>query len=152
MKKRKWSGRTSGANIPNVSVYLCAKCQSWHDGKKPTQCRACGWMEFQFFHSKAEAKRYGELMLEQSYKFITALECQPRFNLHGVRFKRDGNKIGLEHDSITKIGAYVGDFSYIRDGQRIIEDVKGGADTDLSVWKRKHAEAEHGVKITIVRR
>jgi len=143
---KKWSGRTSGANIPNLRVYICASCQSWSNEAKPTQCRACGRMEFIHFHSKAEAKRYGELMLEQAHNFISDLELQPRFPLHA--FGPSSDILNDKH----KIGAYVGDFSYMRDGQRIIEDVKGGADTDLSVWKRKHTEAEHGVKVIIVRR
>ena len=135
---KRWSGRTSGANIPNKRVWICGGCTAPHEGKKPTQCRACGRMDFTHFHSKAELKRYGELSLELKVGLISDLELQPRFNLHAGEF--------------VKIGAYVGDFRYKRDGKIVVEDVKGGADTDLSHWKRRHAEAEHGVTIDVVRR
>jgi DNA-directed RNA polymerase subunit RPC12/RpoP len=151
-KKRKWSGMTGGANIPNKHIYLCSQCQKWHEGKKPVQCNACGHMEFIHFPSKAEAKRYGELCLEQMHGFITDLERQPRFPLHGVRFDPEGDGFGLIKDSIKKIGEYRGDFRYVRDGKTIVEDIKGGADTPLSAWKRKHTEAEYGITIDIVRR
>ena len=145
--RRGFSGKTHGANIPNIRVYICASCQSWSNVAKPVQCRACGHMEFIHFPSKAEAKRYGELMLEQAHKFISDLTLQPRFPLHAFRII--ANKTPNYR---TKIGEYRGDFQYVRDGKTVVEDVKGGADTTLSVWKRKHAEAEHGIKIEIVRR
>ncbi len=153
MKKR-WGGVTSGANIPNVRVYICAGCQTWHNEPKPAQCISCGQMVFIHFPSKAEARRYGELMLEQRAGLISDLKLQPRFSLHAGKIVKSfgpGSMIATNVIPI-KIGAYRGDFGYKRDGNNIIEDVKGGADTPLSAWKRKHAEAEHGVKINIVRR
>lgn len=144
--KKKWRGRTSGSNIPNVRVYLCSACQTWHDGKKPGQCRACGQMQFTKFDSKAEAKRYGELTLELNHGFISDLKLQEKIPLHAIRVLDNGNA------EENKIGEYWADFSYMRDGQKIVEDVKGGADTDLSVWKRKHVKAEYGVDVQIIRR
>ncbi len=141
-RRRKFSGRTSGANIPNIHVYICEGCQSWNNGKKPAQCDQCGSLAVIHFSSKAEAKRYGELMLEQRAGLISDLYLQPRFPLHA-------------YDRILQpllIGAYVGDFRYIRCGVTVFEDVKGGADTPLSAWKRKHAEAQYGIKIQIVKR
>ncbi len=145
---KRWRGFTSGANIPNARVYICAGCQAWHNEPKPVQCVSCGRMDFIHFPSKAEAKRYGELMLEQRAGLISDLKLQPRFPLHAFG---PGSMIATNVISI-KIGAYRGDFGYKRNGKIIIEDVKGGADTPLSAWKRKHAEAEHGIKINIVRR
>lgn len=146
--KRKFSGRTGGANIPNIHVYICDACKAWHNTTKPAQCIACGHMVFVHFPSKAEAKRWGELLLEQAHKYVSEVELQPRFPIHAVRF--DPSIPGKY--SSTKIGEYRGDFRYIRDGKTIIEDVKGGADTPLSCWKRKHVEAEYNVKIKIIRR
>ena len=141
-RRRKFSGRTSGANIPNTHVYICENCQGWNNGKKPSQCDQCGLMTFIHFPSKAEAKRYGELMLEQRAGLIGGLTLQPRFPLYIVGEGRPR----------TKIGTYVADFRYANAFGFVIEDVKGGADTPLSAWKRKHAEAQYGIKIEIVKR
>ena len=147
MAKRPWSGRTSGANIHNIRVYICAECGGWNNAKKPGQCDQCGCIEFIHFHSKAEAKRYGELKLEAHHGFITDLKLQPKFELHAVGTIMMGEHAGTKR---TKIGSYFGDFSYTRNGKHIVEDVKGGADTSLSAWKRKHTEAEYGVQIQVV--
>lgn len=58
------------------------------------------------FASKREAARYCELKLLEKCGEIKNLTLQPRFNFP-AKF------------------SYVGDFGYIRDGQVIIEDVKG---------------------------
>ncbi len=161
-RRRKFSGRTSGANIPNVHVYICAVCQSWNNGKKPAQCNGCGSMAFIHFSSKAEAKRYGELKLEEFAGLISDIELQPRFPLNAYRWDME-KAGGFGEGELIKIGAYVGDFRYVRysygprkdysrNGADVIEDVKGGADTPLSAWKRKHAEAQYGITIQIVKR
>jgi hypothetical protein len=94
-------------------------------------------MDFLKFDSKAEAKRYGELRLESAHGAICNLRCQVRLPL-----AVNG----------TKIGTYVVDFAYYRDGMPVYEDVKGGADTALSAWKRKHTEAQYGVPVNIITR
>lgn len=144
---RKWSGRTSGSNIPHVHVYVCEQCMTWKKGAgRPKQCIACGHLNFIHFPSIAEAKRYGQLNLELTHKLITDLKLQERFPLHAAKTSEAGITCNL-----TKIGEYRADFSYTRDGVRVVEDVKGNADTPLSAWKRKHAEAEYGITITIVK-
>ena len=149
-RRRPWSGKTSGANIPNIRVYICEACHGWFNGKKPKQCIACGSLTFIHFPSKVEATRYFELRLEQRAGLISDLELQPRFQLDAVRFNT--NQQEPKH-WIFKIGNYVADFKYHRHGDGIIiEDVKGGADTPLSAWKRRHAEAEYGITIEIARR
>lgn len=65
------------------------------------------------FASKAEKERYDELkMLERCGK-ISNLELQPKFLLIPKIKKGD------------RATYYIADFAYIRDGKRIIEDVKG---------------------------
>jgi len=135
--KRRWSGRTSGANIPNVRVWLCESCHAWHKLSKPAQCGACGCMAFFKMDSMAEAKRFGELSLEVRVGLIKGLECQKRFPL-------------LVNN--VKIGTYVADFAYSRGGAGVVEDVKGGADTTMSAWKRKHVAAQYGFEVSVVRR
>ncbi len=108
-------------------------------------------MAFIHFSSKAEAKRFGELMLELRAGMIAGLELQPRFELE-TYFSTEPESNFCREGRMIKIGRYVADFRYVRQGKIIIEDVKGGADTPLSAWKRKHAEAQYGIKIQIVKR
>jgi len=91
------------------------------------------------FASQKEALRYVTLKHLQFTGEISHLELQPRFPLHVI-----GNTGRAE-----KIGKYVADFRYRRDGCLVIEDVKG-VQTDLFRWKKKHAEAEYGITIVIV--
>lgn len=45
-----------------------------------------------------------------------------------------------------KLGKYVADFTYTRDGKEVVEDVKGVL-TPLYRWKKKHLKAEYGISI-----
>lgn len=86
------------------------------------------------FDSKAEAKRYEELKLLEKAGEILAVEVHERFPLlYGV----------------IKLGDYEADFSYYIKGvaQMVVEDVKG-VKTPLYRWKKKHFEAQYGIKIT----
>ncbi len=94
---------------------------------------AHGYVEFD---SMREAKRYVALMLEQRAGTISGLELQPRYSLTAV------NAVGVRQ----VVGAYRGDFRYIRNMQVIVEDSKGHQ-TELYKWKRKHLKAEHGIEI-----
>jgi hypothetical protein len=86
------------------------------------------------FASKAEAKRYAELLILENAGKITHLGVQPKFLL---RVSAGG----------FPLGNYVADFEYVADdGQHIVEDVKGFK-TPLYKWKKKHAEAQYGIKI-----
>lgn len=62
------------------------------------------------FDSKAEARRYLELKKLQASGVISGLRLQVRFP--------------LSVNGVT-VGKYVADFVYIRDGRRVVEDVKG---------------------------
>ena len=50
----------------------------------------------------------------------------------------------------VKIGAYVDDFKFLRNGERIVVDTKG-AMTPVFRIKMKLVKALHGVEISIVR-
>lgn len=88
------------------------------------------------FASKKEAKRYGELKLMEKAGELFRLELQKVFYLHASS-ARFGPML---------IGKYVADFVYWRNGEHIIEDVKGFK-TPLYRWKKRHVEAQYGVKI-----
>ena len=68
--------------------------------------------EFQgiLFHSKGEARRYQELLLQQASGLISELSLQPVF------------KICVNGKTICK---YIGDFRYLENGRPVIEDFKG---------------------------
>jgi hypothetical protein len=102
------------------------------------------------FASKAEARRYQELLLLGMAGEIRNLELQPRFPLHvgGV-----------------KVGDYVADFRYEEKRNvmcfegvgpiyykwfDVVEDVKG-VRTPVYRMKKKHVEAEYGIAIREVR-
>ena len=98
------------------------------------------------FASKAEARRYGELLLLGMAGEIRNLELQPRFPLlvGGV-----------------KVGDYVADFRYQeRLGSNtvngdpvwhdVVEDVKG-VRTPVYRMKAKHMQAQYGITIREVR-
>jgi hypothetical protein len=89
------------------------------------------------FDSKREAARYVELRCALEAKEIEALELQRQFPLHVLA--PDGVKVC--------IGRYIADFAYRRAGAVVIEDAKGFAGKELYVWKKKHVEAEYGVRI-----
>lgn len=88
------------------------------------------------FDSKAEAARYATLKLWQRVGDIQNLECQPRYDLivNG-----------------QKVGQYVGDFRYQKDGRIVVEDVKSEP-TKTSVYRLKARlmKAIHGIDIVEV--
>jgi Protein of unknown function (DUF1064) len=97
------------------------------------------------FASKAEARRYRELLLLGQAGAIRNLELQPRFDLTVER--RDWRDFFP-----VKIGEYRADFRYeelTETGGRwddTVEDVKG-MKTALYRWKKKHFEAQYGIQI-----
>ena len=88
------------------------------------------------FASRAEARRYGELLWQERDGMIHDLECQPRYRLevNGV-----------------KICDYAGDFRYTdaQTGAVVVEDVKGGDATKTPVYrlKRRLMLACHGIEV-----
>jgi hypothetical protein len=85
------------------------------------------------FHSKREAKRYGELKLLQTARIIRDLTLQPRFPI-----EVNG----------TVVGRYDADFRYIdcATNKSVIEDVKG-MKTPVYRLKKKLVEALYPVRI-----
>jgi hypothetical protein len=133
-------GRVSGSAIGKIAVkvYVCRGCGVQHKGvrvddkmRAPLQCLGCGRMDFDKFDSTGEAGRWAELLLKLNAGLISDLHKQVRFDLMAAR--ADG--VGV------KVGQYVADFVYQRDGERVIEDHKGGI-TDLAAWKIRHMAAQ----------
>lgn len=119
---------------------VCAFCGTWHEENAIEAlrwrgvCIGCQGVYSVRFPSKAEARRYAVLRIEEKNKSITVLEAQPEFPIwiNGV-----------------KVCTYKADFAYFRDQVRVIEDVKSGP-TKTAVYrlKKKLVEASYpGVKI-----
>lgn len=93
------------------------------------------WVDGIRFASRAEARRYGQLMLLQKLGEISGLELQPKFPI----------TIGG-----TLVCSYVADFAYFDKEKRVIEDVKG-MKTPVYRLKKKLVEAMYpGVVIVEV--
>jgi len=90
--------------------------------------------EFIKFDSFAESKRALHLHVLLQYKTISELTLQPKFELQ-AGFKRNGKAIRAIN--------YIADFSYVMDGVRHIEDVKG-MKTDTYQMKKKLFLNKHG--------
>ena len=90
------------------------------------------------FDSKAEGARYVELKRLQEGGVISDLKTQEEFALP------------VNGALICK---YRADFCYVdSDGNRVVEDVKGGPVTQVYALKKKLMKAIHGIEIKEVRK
>lgn len=98
------------------------------------------------FDSKAEARRYRELLQLERAGVISKLTLQPGFSL-----SCGGQPVLLKSKRYPngRRVTYRADFSYRESGAMIVEDVKG-RDTRLSALKRAVLEAETGIKVRLV--
>lgn len=88
------------------------------------------------FASKAEARRYEELLQMEKVGAIKCLRLQPRYELI-PSFKKNGKTYRKTE--------YIADFEYIdmEDGRTIVEDVKGFK-TEIYKLKKKLFEYKYG--------
>lgn len=84
------------------------------------------------FDSKAEARRFRELYPLWKSGEIQKLKLQPQFTLQESYMSPDGQRV--------RAIRYTADFSYIRDGKLVVEDVK-------SAITRKKAEFQRNKKL-----
>lgn len=101
------------------------------------------------FASKKEATRYSELKLLEKAGEIWDLELQPRFPLCApLTTGTLAGALRAVKEATVLIGEYRADFKYHdrHTAAYVVEDVKGFK-TPLYRWKRKHVEAQYGVKI-----
>lgn len=103
------------------------------------------------FASKKEAARYRELRLLEKAGEIAALQWQVPYELKVPRIAvPPGDPEMLTQRTPRVIGKYVADFIYYQRGDFIVEDVKG-FDVPLGRWKRRHAEAQYGITIRLIK-
>jgi hypothetical protein len=94
------------------------------------------------FASQRECRRYGELKLLEKAGEISGLECQPSFVLWAQRYPCQ-----LVNMPVI-VAKYIADFRYYRrDGELVIEDVKG-VRTPLYRLKKRITEVQYGIAIT----
>lgn len=94
------------------------------------------------FDSAKEARRWSELLLLEKAGAIQNLQRQVKYQL--IPSQRIGGKVA------ERAVFYVADFVYDRDGETIVEDVKGyrgGGAYQIFVLKRKMMLWFHGVRI-----
>ncbi|MBR6538097.1 MAG: DUF1064 domain-containing protein [Lachnospiraceae bacterium] len=100
------------------------------------------------FDSKAELRRWRELKLLEASGEIFGLQRQVEYVLiQEQREPVEGKKGGR---LVERKCSYIADFVYERDGELVVEDVKGcrkGAAYDLFVIKRKLMLERYGIKI-----
>lgn len=96
------------------------------------------------FASKAEARRYAELVLLQKAGEIDKLATQPSYPLYAAR---------LPSGDLEAVGHYRADFKYWDrvTQQWIVEDVKGMRTLPLSAWKMKHLRLQEGIEVREIR-
>lgn len=95
------------------------------------------------FDSKAEAERFLFLKKQEEDGHIENLCCQDRFQI------TDGytDKSGKKH----RARVYIADFTYIKDGEFIVEDVKSRATiTEVYKLKKDIMHNKYGIEITEV--
>lgn len=94
------------------------------------------------FDSRKEASRYVYLKQQEKAGLISDLELQKKFVL--IPKQTDGKK------TVERECAYYADFVYIKDGETIVEDVKGyrnGQAYALFTIKRKLMLYVHGIRV-----
>ena len=93
------------------------------------------------FDSQAEARRYDELMLLLKAGTITDLRLQREFTLIEAYTTPDGKRVRAER--------YKADFTYWRNGEFFVEDVKGGNATKTKTYeiKKKQMLDKYGIEV-----
>lgn len=95
------------------------------------------------FRSKKELRRYKELMELLEIGVISDLKLEPQFTLIEGYKKPNGERV--------KRMRYTADFSYIRDGKLVVEDVKSRPTKTTSYQIRKNMmKDKYGITIVEV--
>lgn len=94
------------------------------------------------FDSQKEARRFDELMLMLRAGEITDLRLQQHYTLSEAFVTPAGERVPAIH--------YVADFVYkTRQGETVVEDVKGGKATQTPVYRQKKVLMQNRFGITI---
>lgn len=106
--------------------------------------------------SKKEAERLGELVLMEKAGYISDLRFQVRYQLLAPqyeeveRFDKNGQPLKPSRRLVERGVDYIADFVYKKNGETVVEDVKGyrkGAAYAVFAIKRKLMLMVHGIKV-----
>lgn len=100
--------------------------------------------------SKREAKRKQELELLERSGAISDLNCQVPFELIPAQYEYPMGDKGKRGRCLERACSYIADFVYMKDGERIVEDVKGykgGGAYSVYTIKRKLMLERYGIRI-----
>ena len=104
------------------------------------------------FDSLKEYRRFCELSLLERAGAISELKHQVSFELIPAqyetyeRYGKNGKRLKDGQKCVEKAITYIADFSYIEDGKRVVEDVKG-IRTKEYILKRKMMLYFHNIRI-----
>lgn len=104
------------------------------------------------FDSRREASRYRELKLLEKAGKIYALDLQVKYVLIPPqyelieRYGKKGQRLKDRRKCIEKECAYIADFVYYQNGEKVVEDAKGVRTKDYII-KRKLMLWQFGIKI-----
>ena len=106
--------------------------------------------------SRKEARRWAELQLLERAGVISNLRRQVKYVLipkqeeSFARYGANGNRLADGTRVAERECAYIADFVYTKDGEEVVEDVKGykqGGAYDVFAIKRKLMLHVHGIKV-----
>ena len=105
------------------------------------------------FDSKKEAKRYCELRTLEKAGAIQNLCLQVKYELIPAQYEyierysdKTGKRLKDKKKCIESACSYYADFTYIENGELVVEDTKGFRTPDYKI-KRKLMLWVHGIKI-----
>lgn len=137
MKNNRFNSKHQAQNL-RKHVWGCLHCTAQYSTKR-TICAECQ-REVHYFPSHSEYLRFRALQFEQRFDQISDLELQPSF------------PIVINGQLVC---TYRADFKYCRDGEEIIEDVKGTTNEKyldpVFKLKRKLVAAVYGIDIHLVK-
>lgn len=105
------------------------------------------------FDSKKEKDRYYELLMMEKGGIIQNLQRQVHFELLPAVYEdvtiKMKTKVKEQRQLLFRATEYVADFTYIQDGEDVVEDVKASANFQDPVYKlkKKMMYYIHNVKI-----
>lgn len=106
--------------------------------------------------SRKEARRWSELLLLERAGVISNLRRQVKYVLIPkqeetfARYGKDGKRLKDGTRTLERECAYIADFVYTKDGEEVVEDVKGykrGGAYDLFTVKRKLMLYIHHIRV-----
>jgi hypothetical protein len=94
------------------------------------------------FDSQAEANRYCELKLLERAGRIKDLKLQPKFPIL-PGYDKNGKKIRPIY--------YIGDFAYIENGNKVVEDVKGMETKEFKLKKKMFEYQYKDIELRLIK-